>query len=70
MFAQREERGWARYMSIPSIKAKIEAHGITSLAQFYTSEIKYDPTAFAIESEKIRKCLEEKCFLPNDCLQS
>jgi outer membrane protein assembly factor BamA len=50
-------------MSIPGIKAAIEEHGITSLAQFYTSKIKYDPDVFAADSEKIRKLLEEKGFI-------
>jgi nitroreductase len=63
VYAQREERGWERYMSIPGIKAAIEEHGITSLAQFYTSKIKYDPDVFAEDSDKIKKHLEEKGFL-------
>ena len=44
IYRQREVRGWARYMAIPELKAKVEALGITSLAQFYTSEIKYTGT--------------------------
>ncbi len=63
-YAQREVRGWARYMSYPEMKAEIEAHGITSLAQFYTSEIKYDPDVFQRDSAKLRALLEEKHFLP------
>jgi hypothetical protein len=51
-------------MSIPNLKAAIEARGITSLAQFYTSEIKYDPDTFAADSAKLRALLEEKRFLP------
>ena len=63
-FAQREIKGWARYMAIPELKQMAEERGITSLAQFYTSEIKYDPVYFAEVSEKIRKTMEEKHFLP------
>ena len=64
IYAQREVRGWERYMSYPEMKAEIEAHGITSLAQFYTSEIKYDPDAFRRDAAKLRALLEAKHFLP------
>ena len=63
-YKDREVKGWARYMSIPHVKEMMEAKGITSLAQFYTSEIKYDPAAFGDFSERIRVYLEEKGFLP------
>ncbi|MEK7348571.1 MAG: nitroreductase family protein [Candidatus Eisenbacteria bacterium] len=63
-YAQREVRGWARYMAYPELKAKIEALGITSLAQFYTSEAKYDPDVFREDSAKLRALLESKHFLP------
>ena len=63
IYRQREVRGWERYMSIPEIKAKIVAHGITSLAQFYTSAIKYDPDIFREDSEKLKALLEAKHFL-------
>jgi len=64
IYAQRELRGWERYMSIPELKAEIEARGITSLAQFYTSEAKYDPDAFRADSARLRALLEAKHFLP------
>ena len=63
-YAEREVRGWERYMSMPALKAEIEARGITSLAQFYTSEAKYDPDVFRADSEKLRALLEAKHFLP------
>ena len=63
-YAQREVRGWARYMAYPELKAKIEALGISSLAQFYTSEAKYDPDGFREDSAKLRALLESKHFLP------
>jgi nitroreductase len=63
-YAQREERGWQRYMSMPQVKAAIEARGITSLAQYYTSEIKYDPDTFSEDSARLRALLEAKHFLP------
>jgi nitroreductase len=64
IYAQREIKGWARYMAYPELKAKVEALGIKSLAQFYTSEAKYDPEAFRRDSEKLRALLEAKHFLP------
>jgi nitroreductase len=62
-YAQREVRGWQRYMSVPEIKAAIEAAGITSLAQYYTSKIKYDPDYFVPKSEEIRALLHRQGFL-------
>lgn len=64
IYTEREARGWERYMSIPSVKAAIEANGLTSLAQYYTSEIKYDPDVFREDSAKLRALLEAKHFLP------
>jgi hypothetical protein len=64
IFEQREVKGWARYMAYPELKEKVEALGITSLAQFYTSEAKYDPVVFGRDSEELRRLLEEKHFIP------
>jgi len=66
IYEQREVRGWQRYMAMPELKAKIEAEGITSLAQFYTSRIKYDPDYFGPKSEEIRALLAQQGFLPRD----
>lgn len=63
-YEQREVRGWARYMAVPELKARVEALGITSLAQFYTSKAKYDPDVFRRDSAKLRALLEAKHFLP------
>ncbi len=64
LYCEREVRGWARYMAMPELKAEIEARGITSLAQFYTSEAKYDPDVFRRDSAALRALLEAKHFLP------
>ena len=64
IYAQREIRGWQRYMSDPETKARIEAMGITSLAHYYTSKVKYDPDIFREDSAKLRALLEAKHFLP------
>jgi hypothetical protein len=63
IYAEREVRGWQRYMSMPELKAEIEAAGITTLAQFYTSKIKYDPDYFLPKSAEIRALLERQGFL-------
>jgi nitroreductase len=64
IYAEREQRGWARYMAMPELKAEAEALGITSLAQFYTSKAKYDPDVFRTDSAALRALLEAKHFLP------
>ena len=64
IYEQREVRGWARYMAYPELKSRIEEMGITSLAQFYTSEAKYDPDVFRRDSDTLRVLLEARHFLP------
>jgi nitroreductase len=63
-YAEREARGWERISAIPHLKAALKEHGITSLAQYYTSKIKYDRDAFQIASEQLYALLEAKHFLP------
>ena len=63
-FALREARGRERYLQLsPEMAARWEAHGITSLAQFYTSKIKYDPDQFAADSAALQALLRERGFL-------
>ena len=62
-YARREVRGWQRYMAVPEIRERIEAAGVTSLAQFYTSKIKYDPDFFGPKSAEIRVLLERQDFM-------
>ena len=64
IYAPREVRNWTRYMSYPELKAELVARSITSLAQFYTREIKYDPDTFRRDSAKVKALLEAKHFLP------
>ena len=60
-FAERNRRGRARYMeSGPEMAALWAEHGITSLAQYYTSPIKYSPDAFAGFSAEIDAMLAER----------
>ncbi len=62
IYSESEVRGWNRYMSMPQLREMAEKNGITSLAQFYTSKIKYDPDDFAVFSADIRECLRTAGF--------
>jgi nitroreductase len=63
-FAERERRGRERYLALgPEMAARWAEHGITSLAQFYTSKIKYDPDLFAKDSAALEALLRERGFL-------
>jgi hypothetical protein len=42
--------------------ARWAEHGITSLAQFYTSKIKYDPDQFALDSAALEDLLRARGF--------
>lgn len=64
-FGEREVRGWARYRALgEEFVAEMDRLGITSLAQFYTSDMKYAPQRFQEDSEKLRALLAERGFLP------
>ena len=64
-FKAREVNGWNRYRSMgPQMTEKMDALGITSLAQYYTSDIKYAPQTFQRDSQALRALLEERGFLP------
>lgn len=64
-FAEREVAGWNRYRAMGGDRVRMmEELGITSLAQFYTSDMKYAPEPFERDSEKLRALLEAKGFLP------
>jgi hypothetical protein len=63
-FAERERRGRERYLSSGPEMARLwQEHGITSLAQFYTSKIKYDPDVFAPDSAALEALLRQRGFL-------
>lgn len=62
-FADRERRGRERYLaSGPEMAARWAEHGITSLAQYYTSRIKYDPDIFAEDSQALQALLRQRGF--------
>ncbi len=59
-YAQREIKGWERYMAFPELRERIEAMGIKSLAEFYTSKAKYDPEIFERDSARLEDLLRKK----------
>lgn len=64
-FGQREVRGWQRYRAMgPEMIERMAELGVMSLAQFYTSDMKYAPDRFREDSAKLRALLEERGFLP------
>jgi len=64
-FGERERRGRERYLALgPEMAQLWQEHGIGSLAQYYTSKIKYDPDRFALDSAQLRALLAERGFLP------
>lgn len=65
VFQEREVRGWNRYRSMgEEMVQKMDELGVTSLAQYYTSDMKYPPQEFARDSAKLHGLLEDKGFLP------
>lgn len=64
IFRQREVTGWERYMSTPRLKALVDQYGIASLAEFYTSRVKYDPDVFAEDSATLARTLQDWHFMP------
>jgi len=64
-FAEREVKGWARYRSMGEpLRLRMEELGVTSLAQYYTSDMKYAPQVFERDSETLRQTLAARGFLP------
>jgi nitroreductase len=64
LFAGRDKRGKERYMAFGEDMKKLWVeHSIETLAQYYTSKIKYDPDLFAEFSVNIEELLRERGFL-------
>jgi nitroreductase len=63
LYAEREVKGWNRYRAMgPAIMQAMDEHGITSLAQFYTSDLKYAPARCEATSRKLYRLLRDKGF--------
>jgi nitroreductase len=64
-YGPKEQRHWERYRAMgPEMQQRMAEHGITGLAQFYTSRIKYDPDRFRADSDALRALLEQRGFFP------
>jgi len=64
-YADRDRLGIERYMAAgPEMARRWQEHGISSLAQFYTSKIKYDPDVFRRDSDRLRALMEQRGFMP------
>lgn len=62
IYAEREVRGWQRYMSFPRLRAMIEESGVQNLAQVYTV-VKYTRESHQEFSETVLGYLREQGFL-------
>jgi nitroreductase len=63
LYAEREVKGWNRYRSMgEEIIQEMERLGITTLAQYYTSEIKYPPEHSIEVSRRWHALLKAKGF--------
>ncbi|GAB4322743.1 MAG: NADPH-dependent oxidoreductase [Candidatus Zixiibacteriota bacterium] len=63
LYRDREIKGWERYRSMgEDVIAEMDRLGITNLAQYYTSDIKYSPEHSLETSRKLWRLLQEKRF--------
>ena len=63
LYAEREVNGWNRYRTMrPELVEEMATMGITSLAQFYTSDLKYAPARCEATSRKLYRLLRDKGF--------
>lgn len=63
LYAERETKGWQRYQALgPEMAEKMAEHGITSLAQFYTSDLKYTPSRCEATSEQFSQLLVDQGY--------
>lgn len=61
-YRERERAGWERYMSIPELRARVEASGVANLAQLYT-QVKYTRADHARFSDQLLGYLRQQGFL-------
>lgn len=63
MYREFEEQAWARYAQIPGMLDKLEAAGITKVAHFYTSDLKYSKKRHESVSAMFLELLRSKKFM-------
>lgn len=64
IYHERETKGWDRYMGFPELKARVEAAGVTNLAQIYTA-VKYTRESHQEFSKTILDYLAAQGFMEN-----
>lgn len=63
-YRDRDRRGWERYRAMgPEVIERMSELGITSLAQYYTSKMKYDPDRFRSDADALHALMDERGFL-------
>lgn len=62
IYAERNRKGWERYMSFPELRARIEGSGVQNLAQIYTV-IKYTRESHTGFSDTVLRYLRQQDFL-------
>lgn len=62
IYRERETAGWARYMSNPDLRRRIEASGLRNLAQVY-SQLKYTRADHEVFTANVARALREQGFL-------
>jgi nitroreductase len=58
--AEREQKAWARYNAVDSVRQKLAAAGITRVTDFYTSEFKYSKELHTHISQLLIKTLKDQ----------
>jgi nitroreductase len=64
IYRERDEKGWARYMSYPALRRRIEGSGVENLAQIYTV-LKYTRESHQAFSQTVLNYLAEQAFMNN-----
>ncbi|WP_231748374.1 nitroreductase family protein [Burkholderia sp. ABCPW 14] len=68
-YAERDRLAWARCTSSPANRARVAQLGIDSVAQWYSSELKYDPDRCRRDSDALLEFLVHHDFLRADALR-
>ncbi len=67
IYAEREHKGWQRYMSFPELRALIEESGVSNLAQVYTT-VKYTRESHTAFSRTVLDYLRRQGYWESDAL--
>ena len=63
LYEHRETAGWARYLSNPDLRRRVEESGVRNLAQIY-SQLKYTRADHAVFTANLANALRQQRFLP------